>query len=193
MEDTKSLPCGPSMKKKKPNELPECIEHQLEVRCSKHKAWVCQRCLTGDHASQSCKIITVTEELEIRKSKKLKESKSILNVFEEACKKADDSKEQCKQLIKEYGEDIAKYEAMVKRLKDEIEKKQTSKIQMEEKFTIFDQKLDNLKSERLVYDNAVTSLKSSNTIIKVSQCSDEVQKEVGKLQLISHEIKRKLT
>ncbi|CAL4179735.1 unnamed protein product, partial [Meganyctiphanes norvegica] len=39
--------------------LPECPEHQLPVshRCTTHKCWVCQSCLSEeDHSPGSCKI-----------------------------------------------------------------------------------------------------------------------------------------
>ncbi|CAL4097323.1 unnamed protein product [Meganyctiphanes norvegica] len=170
-------------KTSKGTDLPECPEHQLKVthRCSRHKAWVCQNCLKEDHSSDSCKIITVTGELKVKKSKQLDKSKSLLSSFEETCHKVDDCKKQCKKQIKECDLEIT-------RLENELQMKKDSKVQLEEQFAILDQKLDNIKGKRSSYAQAVSSIKSSETIREVSECSLKLQNEAEKLKSISHEI-----
>ncbi|CAL4064389.1 unnamed protein product, partial [Meganyctiphanes norvegica] len=174
-------------KTSKGTDLPECAEHQIQVshRCSTHKAWICQSCVQEDHSSEYCKIITVTEELNVKKSAKLDQTKPMLNSFEETYKKIDDCKKQCKEQITECDEDIV-------RLNKEIQSKKTSKLQLEEKCATLDQKLDSIKGKRSYYDQAVSSLKASETIKDVSQCSLKLQNEAEKLKLISLEIEKEL-
>ncbi|CAL4066044.1 unnamed protein product, partial [Meganyctiphanes norvegica] len=170
-----------------PERLPECNEHQLPVshRCSTHKIWVCESCQNEDHSPVSCKIITMSEELKIKKATQLDQSQPLLKTFEEKCKQTDDSKTKCKKLIEENDEEIIRLETMVKILQDEIQKRKTSKVQMENNYSMFDQKLETIKDKRSSYDNAVTSLQSSETIKGVSKCSVEVKNEAKKIPLIS--------
>ncbi|CAL4083125.1 unnamed protein product [Meganyctiphanes norvegica] len=174
----------------KENEFPECPEHQLQVshRCSTHKAWVCQSCLAEDHSSKACKIITVNEELNIKKSIQIDQTKSPVNAFEKTCKKVEYTKKQCKKLMKECDKDIVKTEKAVQIFQENIQRKKNSRMQMDVNYASFCEKLGKLKSKRRVYDQAVTSLKTSETIKGVSQCSIEVRNETAKLQLLSHEI-----
>ncbi|CAL4099777.1 unnamed protein product, partial [Meganyctiphanes norvegica] len=174
----------------KSNDLPECPEHQLQLshRCTTHRAWICQGCLKEDHSSESCKIIKVSDELSIKKSTQLDQTKPTVNGFEETCKKADDSRNQCKEQINICNEDIIRYETMIKQLQEGIQRKQNSRTQMQKTLETFDQKLDNLKCKKRFYDQAVTILNSSETIRSVSQSSVEVQNETKKLELISQEI-----
>ncbi|CAL4084599.1 unnamed protein product [Meganyctiphanes norvegica] len=174
-------------KTSKGTDLPECAEHQIQVshRCTSHKAWICQNCVREDHSSESCKIITVTEKLNFKKSRQLDQSKPMLDSFEEICTKVDDCKKQCKEQITDCDEDIV-------RLNKEIQKKKTSKLQLEEKFAILDEKLDNIKKKRSYYDQAVSSLNASENIKEVSQCSLRLQNEAEKLKLISLELEKEL-
>ncbi|CAL4063455.1 unnamed protein product, partial [Meganyctiphanes norvegica] len=163
--------------------LPICTGHQLPVRnrCSTHKAWLCQSCLKEDHSLESCKIITIREEMNIKKSTQLDQSLPLLNTFEEACKTSDDYKKQCKKLIEDNDEEII-------RLQEEIKKRKAYKLKMVKTYDMFDKKLDILKGKKRSYDNAVTSLKRSESIEVVSRYSLEVHNEAQKLQLISQEI-----
>ncbi|CAL4177720.1 unnamed protein product [Meganyctiphanes norvegica] len=176
------------------DKLPECTEHQLSVshRCSTHKVWVCKSCLTEDHSAELCKIITIREELNIKKRKKVNQSKPLLNRFEKTCKKSNDCQKQCQKLMEENDEEIIRYETMVKRLQEDIRRKKTSKWQMQTNYELFGKLFETLKGKRRSYDRAVTSLKSSETIREVSRCSIEVQNEIEKLQLISHELENEV-
>ncbi|CAL4224504.1 unnamed protein product, partial [Meganyctiphanes norvegica] len=176
------------------DKLNECNEHQLPLshRCTTHKAWLCKNCLLEDHSEEVCKIITICEDLNIKKSTKLNKSKPLLNKFEETCKKTNDCKKLCKKVIEEKDEEIIRCETLVKRLQEVIQRQKTSKLQMEKNYDIFGQKIEALKGKRRSYDKAVTSLKSSETSIEVSRCSIEVQNEVEKLQSISHELENEL-
>ncbi|CAL4113645.1 unnamed protein product, partial [Meganyctiphanes norvegica] len=171
----------------KGNDLPDCLEHQLPVshRCSTHKAWICQRCVTDDHSLVSCKVTTTSEELNLRKSTQLDKSLPLRNTFEESCKKSDDCREQIKKLIEEDNEEII-------RLQKEIERKKTAKVQKEEKLVMFNQKQGMLKNKGSSYDEAVASLKSADTIKDVSRYSLEVQSQAEHLQLISKEIENEV-
>ncbi|CAL4061297.1 unnamed protein product, partial [Meganyctiphanes norvegica] len=174
-------------KTSKGTESPQCLEHQLALshRCSTHKAWVCQSCVREDHSSESCHIITVTEELNDKKSRQLEQSKVMLYSFEETCKKLDDCK-------KQYTEQMTECDKYNVRLNKEIQRKKTSKLQFEENFAFLDQKIDNLKVKRFYYNEAVSSLKESETVKEVSQCSSKLQNEAEKLKLISLEIEKEL-
>ncbi|CAL4213329.1 unnamed protein product, partial [Meganyctiphanes norvegica] len=167
----------------KGNDLPECAEHQLPVthRCSTHKAWICQRCVSEEHFNDSCIVTTTDEELNVRKTTQLDKAQPLLNTFEEICKNAGDCREQCKKLIEEDEKEII-------RLQREIQRRKDSKMQKEEKIATFDQKLEIFKEKRSPYDKAVKSLQSSETIRGVSRCSDEVQREADNLKLISQEL-----
>ncbi|CAL4118821.1 unnamed protein product, partial [Meganyctiphanes norvegica] len=145
-----------------------------------------------DHSAEVCKIITIKEELNIKKSTKLNQSKPLLNTFEETCKKTNDSKKLCKKVIEENDEEIIRCETMVKSLQEDIQRMKTCKLQMEKNYDMFDQKIEALKGKRRSYDKAVTSLKSSETIREVSRCSIEVQNEVEKLESISHELENEV-
>ncbi|CAL4184405.1 unnamed protein product, partial [Meganyctiphanes norvegica] len=172
--------------------LPECPEHQLPLshRCTTHKAWICQSCLTEDHSPGSCNIITLREELSIKKSAQLDLAQQLLNKFEEKCKKSDDSKHPYLKLIEESEYDILRLEAIVNDLQAEIHRKRTFKAQMENNYSMFEYKLSIIRGKRSSYDAVVRSLKSSETLKEVSRCSVEVQKEAKKLQLIACEIEK---
>ncbi|CAL4213328.1 unnamed protein product, partial [Meganyctiphanes norvegica] len=167
----------------KGNDLPECAEHQLPVshRCSSHKAWICQRCVSEEHFEVSCRVTTTSEELNVRKSTQLDKSQPLINTFEEICKNADDCMEQCKKLIEEDEKEIIRLQRQIQRRKD-------SKMQKEEKIARFDQKLEMLKGKLRPYEQAVKTLKSSETIRGVSRCSDDVQREADNLNLFFQEL-----
>ncbi|CAL4209799.1 unnamed protein product, partial [Meganyctiphanes norvegica] len=172
--------------------VPECPEHELPVshRCSSHKAWVCNSCLSKDHSPKSCKIITIDEELSFKKATQLSQAQPLLNALEETCHKTDDTKKQCKQIIEETDKEIIRLETMVKILQEEIQRKKTFKNQIDVKYAMFDKKLENIKYKRCTYDEAVTSLMSSDTIREVSTCLVEVEHQAKRLKLISNEIER---
>ncbi|CAL4141465.1 unnamed protein product [Meganyctiphanes norvegica] len=181
-------------KSTKANDLPECIEHLLQVshRCSTHKAWICKRCVREDHSMQSCKIISVSDELDIKKAMQVDQSNPLLNTFEETFTKSDDCKNLYKQLLKECDEDVIRYEKMTKKLQEKCEKVKKSRKQIEERYENFGQMLDKQKFKKRVFDKAVTSLRSSETIREVARCSVEVQTEAEKLQLVSQEIEKEI-
>ncbi|CAL4083567.1 unnamed protein product, partial [Meganyctiphanes norvegica] len=174
------------------DKFPECTEHLLPVshKCTTHKIWVCESCQSEDHMPVSCKMIAIREELKRKKETQLDQSQPLLKTFEETCKKTDDRKIQCQKFIEENDKEIIRLETMVKRLQDEIQRKRTSKVQMENNYSIFDQKLGTIQRKRSSYDKAVTSLKSSETIRGVSKCSVEVKNETKKLQLVSNELQK---
>ncbi|CAL4184560.1 unnamed protein product, partial [Meganyctiphanes norvegica] len=178
----------------KVSDLPKCIEHQLLIihRCSIHKMWVCQRCIQESHSLESCKMITICEELRTKKSTQLKKSQILLNRFEEKCRKSDNCKKQHRKEIKEVEEAITRYETMIKRLQGEVKIKKNMKTQMENRFATFNQKVEIMKNKRKSYDKAVSTLKSSESIIQVSRFSDVVQNEAEKLILISYQIEKEL-
>lgn len=172
------------------DKLPECVEHQLPLssRCSTHKSWICESCINEEHSPQSCKIITITEELNIKKSRQFEQSSLLLNIFKESCNKSDDCRKHFKKLIEENDKEVLKYESWVKILQDTIQETQSKNMQMVNSYSIFDQKMKTLKDKRSNYDEAVKSLLSSETIRGVSSCSVEVQNEAKKLQSISKEM-----
>ncbi|CAL4174795.1 unnamed protein product [Meganyctiphanes norvegica] len=176
------------------NKLNECTEHQLPVshRCTTHKAWVCKICLLEDHSEELCKIITIWEDFNIKKGTKLNKSKPLINKFEETCQKINDCIKLFKKVIEENDEEIIRCETLVKRLQEDIQRKKTSKLQMEKNYDMFGQKIKALKVKRRSYDKAVTSLQSSESIREVSRCSIDVQNEVEKLQSISHELENEV-
>ncbi|CAL4234348.1 unnamed protein product, partial [Meganyctiphanes norvegica] len=185
LEDVMKLLDG--SKKSKRNDLPECTEHQLTVshKCSTHKAWVCQSCIKEDHSSEACKIITISEELDIKKSTQLNQSQPLINKFEETCKKSDDYRKHCKKVIEEN-------DAAIVRLQQEIQRKTNSKLQMEKSYAMFDQKLEMLKGKGSSFEKALASLKSSESIRGVSRCSVEVQMQAENLHSISKEIEKEI-
>ncbi|CAL4150924.1 unnamed protein product [Meganyctiphanes norvegica] len=174
----------------KVNYLPECTEHRLPVtnRCSTHKAWICERCFKENHSSESCKIITISEELDIEKSMQIDESQPCLNAYEKTCKKTEERKKIFQKIINEYTHEIDRYESLINRFQEEIQRKKLSIMQME----TFVHKLDTLEDKRFSYDKAVASLKSSESIRGVSRCLDEVQNEAQMLELISKEVEKGL-
>ncbi|CAL4066685.1 unnamed protein product, partial [Meganyctiphanes norvegica] len=165
--------------------LIECAEHELPVinRCSTHKGWVCQKCIKRDHSSESCKMITISEELNIKKELQLSQSQPILKKFDEACKKSGDCRKQLKKVMEE---------CISKRSQEYIQRTETLKNQMEKNYAVFDKKLGNLEGQRSIYEKSVDYLKSSDTIKGVSRYLDEVQNETENLQLISEKIEKEV-
>ncbi|CAL4071421.1 unnamed protein product [Meganyctiphanes norvegica] len=178
----------------KTENLLECAEHELPVihRCSTHKAWVCQKCIKRDHSSETCKMITISEELNIKKSSQLSQSQPLLNKFEETCKRSDNCRKHFKKLMEEHSEKILRYETITKNSQEYIQRIETLKNQMEKKYALFDKKLEILEGKRSFYDKSVENLKSSETIKGVSRYLDEVQNEAEKVQLISQEIESEI-
>ncbi|CAL4230361.1 unnamed protein product, partial [Meganyctiphanes norvegica] len=100
------------------DKLPECAEHQLLVshRCFTHKAWVCQSCLKEDHSSEACTIITINEQLDIKKSTQLAQCQPFIDAFREICQRSNDCKKQCQKRMEENYEEILRNESIIKRL-----------------------------------------------------------------------------
>lgn len=181
-------------KSAKGSDVPECAEHQLPVsnRCTMHKCWVCQSCLNEDHPLATCKIITVSEELNAKKTTQIDKAKPLLNKLEETCKNLEDCNKLCEKQMEENTEEIERNENIVKNLQEEIQKKKTANIQMVKDHTISKEKLEILKGKISSYDQAMTSLKCSETIKGVSKCSIEVQKEATMLHSISRETEKEV-
>ncbi|CAL4065785.1 unnamed protein product, partial [Meganyctiphanes norvegica] len=104
----------------------------------------------------------------------------------------DYTKKQCKKVMQECDEEIVKTEKAIKVLQENIERKKNSRMQMDEHYAIFCEKIGKLRNKRHFYDQAVTSLKTSETLKGVSQCSVEVRNETEKLQKIAYEIENEL-
>ncbi|CAL4140867.1 unnamed protein product [Meganyctiphanes norvegica] len=108
-----------------------CPEHNLEVafRCTTHKAWICRRCTVIDHPSGTCKVVSVKEEIKIRKQEQDKTIHAELKNYKEAIVNVETYAKQLEVEEKKHEDIIKKLEAIIKRhreAKDRLVEKRES-------------------------------------------------------------------
>jgi len=147
-----------------------CNIHNCDVylRCTTHKVWICQQCTTGDHPLNKCKIISISEELEVRKE-------SLLMFLNEEYERSVQSLLRVRQSLAQVEDENKKHEEVIGHLAEIILQHRDEQGHLEVQREALEHSIEDLKDKAWVLDQGVVSLQDALSVQEIVGSCQEAQ------------------
>ncbi|CAL4127419.1 unnamed protein product [Meganyctiphanes norvegica] len=151
-----------------------CSEHNCDVylRCVTHKTWICQQCTTDDHPINKCKIISISEELEVRKE-------SLLMFLNEEYEQSVQSLLRVRQSLAQVEDESKKHEEVVGHLAEIILQHRDEQGHLEVHREALEQSIEDLKDKAWVLDQATLNLQDALSVQEIVASCQEAQSNLA--------------